>query len=119
MSADKGRRRKTDSHMGNPQFDTDDFFAPENDNHRRSGERRVPRYATDGRPDVLLALAGFDPSKIPPRLRIAALRVAWCNRNGLHTMRAVGIACGLSRKKLAHTLTAMRAAEKEGICSPR
>jgi hypothetical protein len=94
-------------------LDADDLFAPANDNrHPSSRERRVPRYVTDGRPDMLLALAGFDPEKIPPRLRIGALRVAWCNSHGLHTLRAVGSACGLTRKKLAHTLTAMHAAEK-------
>jgi hypothetical protein len=103
--------------MKNPQFDIDDLFAPENDNHHRPDplrDRRVPHYVTEGQPEVLLALAGFDPAKIPPRLRVGALRVAWCNRHGLHSMRAVAIACSLSRKKLAHTVTAMRTADQKG-----
>jgi hypothetical protein len=121
MSADKGRRRKLDNRMEHPKFDTDtdptldedDLFEPANDNHRPDPSlRRVPRYVTEGQTDLLLALAGVDPDKVPRRLHDSAVRVAWCEQHGLFSHRAIARACGLSRKKLARTFAALRAAQK-------
>jgi len=94
-------------------LDAEDLFAPANDNRRSlPSERRVPRYVTEGQTDVLLALAGFDPDKVPRKLHAGALRVAWCHRHGLFGFEAVATAAGLSTKKLHRTLAAMRGAEK-------
>lgn len=90
-------------------------FEPANDNHRPDPtQRRVPRFVTEGQTDVLLAAAGFDPNKIPRRLHVGALRVAWCMEQGLFNDGAVGRAAGLHGKKLARTIAAMRAAAQPG-----
>jgi hypothetical protein len=94
-------------------LDAEELFAPANNNHRPSPrERRVPRYVTEGQTDLLLALAGFDPDKVPRKLHAGALRVAWCHGNGLFGFEAIASATGLATKKLHRTLAAMRGAEK-------
>ncbi len=119
MSADEGRRRKLDNDMEHTDLDhdthtdADDLFAPVNDNHRaHPSHRRVPRYVTEGQTDLLLAVAGFDPDKVPRKLHAGALRVAWCHKHGLFGFEAVASATGLSTKKLHRTLAAMRGAAK-------
>ena len=91
-------------------FDRCDRFFPANDQRRDPRKRRVPRHVDRGSTDVLLALAGFDPMKIPRRLHAATLRIAWCFRSGLYHPRRIGKAANLSPKTVARTLTAMRAA---------
>jgi hypothetical protein len=70
----------------------------------------VPHHVDRGSTDVLLALAGFDPVKIPRRFHAAALRIAWCFRSGLYHPVLIGKAASLSRKTVARTFAAMRGA---------
>ena len=93
-------------------FDRDDRFFPSNDNRRDPRKRRVPHHVDRGSTDVLLALAGFDAVKIPRKLHAAALRIAWCFESGLYHPNLIGKASSLSRKTVARTLVAMRAASR-------
>jgi len=89
-------------------FDHDDRWFPSNDTRRDPRKRKVPHHVDRGSTDVLLALAGFDPAKIPRKLHAAALRIAWCFGSGLYHPVLIGKAAGLSRKTVARALMAMR-----------
>jgi hypothetical protein len=94
------------------QFDIDDDSLSANDNSDAPSpeRRRVPRHVMQERADFQLALAGYDPAKIPLKLHSAAARVVWCFRSGLFNPNAVALACELSRKKVVRTIAAMRQA---------
>ena len=94
----------------NNDFD-DDLFHPANDNEAPDPlGRRVPRHVGRGNTELLLALAGFDPSKVPLRLHAAALRVAWCLEQGLYDPAAIARACSIARRKVAKAVAALDAA---------
>ena len=101
------------NHDHDDDFDLDDLFQPANDNAAPDPrKRRVPRHVARGRTNLLLALAGYDPEKIPHRLHSSALRVLWCFDQGLFNPVAVRLASDIPAKKLARTLAALAAAKR-------
>ena len=64
--------------------------------------------------DMLLLQAGFDPDKIPPKLRLAALHMAWAYDSGLFDIDDVAQACDLTYDEACDARDAMRFAARPG-----
>lgn len=114
MGSGASRRPAPDGPTPMNDQDLDDLFEPANDNEAPDPlRRRVPRHVDRGRTDLLLALAGFHPHKVPRRLHAAALRVAWCFEQGLFDPSAIARACSLARRKVAKAIAALEAARTD------
>lgn len=64
--------------------------------------------------NMLLLGAGYDPDKIPEKLRLHALHMAWAFDSGLFDIDDVAQACDLTYDEACDTRDAMRIAARPG-----
>lgn len=64
--------------------------------------------------NMLLLQAGYDPDKIPEKLRLPALHMAWAFDSGLFDIDDVAQACDLSYDEACDARDAMRFAARPG-----
>jgi hypothetical protein len=64
--------------------------------------------------DFLLALAGYDPERIPEKLRMAAASMADMWRGGIFDIDVIADACGLTYDEACDAQDAMRFAARPG-----
>jgi hypothetical protein len=93
-------------------FEDMPLLLPANDNDR-TPKRCPPR---DANPpiEVLLALAGYDPARIPVERHADALAVAWCFDDGLFDDRSIARALDTKRKHVRLVKDHLRDAAKPG-----
>jgi hypothetical protein len=65
--------------------------------------------------DFLLALAGFDPEKIPEDRRMHAMFIADAWRSGIFDIDDVANACGLTYDEVCDVRDSMRDAARPGV----
>lgn len=87
---------------------------PANDNAARKRRQRCPGASDVRGPDVLLALAGYDPTHIPSERRAGALLVAWCFQRGLFGNGNIAQALKMPRADVANLTVFLRKAAKPG-----
>jgi hypothetical protein len=101
---------------------------PKNDNDRNetqnvandNGGDKTPRPTSLGelyapkRVDLMLALAGYDPEKIPEADRQDALHTAWCFEKGIFDARSISEATDIGRGKVRKLVDHLRFAAKPG-----
>ena len=94
----------------------EDVLLPANDNAgpKRKPARLGPSPYTTERVALLLALAGYDPERIPVEKRLPALHVAWCFAKSIFDEADVARAARRSRSCVRDVTRYLRDAAKPG-----